>query len=171
MVENVHCRRYRHAHRPGHGVSRGCDVVVRSQRSVRVRPDRSGPTSLQTIQTGTRPLTSGESTKVQFESPLQAANERAKAQAFVESTQLLATAAQIDPNVRFDFNLDTAFRDALSGVSPAGWIATREQADAGKLAAAQMQQAADAAHALAEGAEVATRIGDAAQSIKRAGVV
>jgi hypothetical protein len=64
MTETVHCRRYRHAHRLGHGVSRGCDVVVRSHRSVRIRPG-VGPTQLQTIQSGTRPLTSGESTKVE----------------------------------------------------------------------------------------------------------
>lgn len=112
----------------------------------------------------------GRDVRWQFESPLQAANERAKAQAFVESTQLLATAAQIDPNARFDFNLDVAFRDALSGVSPANWIATREEADAGKQQAAQMQQAAAAAQALSQGADVATKMGGAAEAMKRAGV-
>jgi hypothetical protein len=64
MVETVHCRRVRHVHRHGHELSRGCDVVVRSHRSVRVRPDRYGPSTLQTIQSGTRPVTSGESTRV-----------------------------------------------------------------------------------------------------------
>jgi hypothetical protein len=63
-VEPVHCRRYRHAHHPGHGWGRGCDVVRRDTGIV-VRPDRFGPTPLQTIQSGTRPLTSGESTRVE----------------------------------------------------------------------------------------------------------
>ena len=67
-IEAVHCRRTRHAHRHGHGLSRGCDVV-RSGKGIVVRkrawwrPDRFGPTTLQTIQTGTRPLRSGESTR------------------------------------------------------------------------------------------------------------
>lgn len=113
----------------------------------------------------------------QFESPLQAANERAKSQAFVESTQLLATAAQIDPSVRFDFNLDTAFRDALSGISPADWIVPEDEANAAKQQEAQVRQAAMAAEALATGADVATRMGNAgeaagnaAQKLQEAGV-
>ena len=56
MVETVHCRRIRHAHRLGHGLSRGCDVVVRSHRSVRVRPDHYGPTPLRPSSPATRPL-------------------------------------------------------------------------------------------------------------------
>ena len=68
MVETVHCRRVRHAHRHGHGLSRGCDVVRRDKgivvrKRAWWRPDRFGPTTLQTIQTGTRPLRSGESTR------------------------------------------------------------------------------------------------------------
>ncbi|MBZ0149248.1 MAG: head-tail connector protein [Pseudorhodoplanes sp.] len=116
----------------------------------------------------------GRDVRWQFESPLQAANERAKAQAFVESTQLLATAAQIDPNVQFDFNLDTAFRDALAGVSPASWIVPREDADAARAQTAQMLGAAAAAQALAQGAqgiEAATKMGGAVETMKRAGVV
>lgn len=110
----------------------------------------------------------GRDVRWQFDSPLQAANERARAQAFVESTQLLATAAQIDPAARFDFNLDTAFRDALAGISPAGWIVPREEADAAKQQAAQMQQAAAAARALSQGADVATKVSGAADAMQRA---
>ena len=67
-IEAVHCRRTRHAHRHGHGLSRGCDVVRRDKgivvrKRAWWRPDRFGPTTLQTIQTGTRPLRSGESTR------------------------------------------------------------------------------------------------------------
>lgn len=100
----------------------------------------------------------------QFESPLQSANDRVKATAFQESAQLLAQAAQLDPNVRFDFNVDKAFRDALSGVAPADWI---EDEDASMQAKQQAQQAAmaqQAAQAMATGADVATRMGTAVQS-------
>jgi hypothetical protein len=115
----------------------------------------------------------------QFESPLQAANDRVKSEAFAQSAQLLAQAAQLDPNVRYDLDIDTAFRDALSGVAPAKWLVPKEQADAQKKVAAQQQQAAQAAQALATGADVATKMGtavqsagDAAQSVQtaRAGV-
>jgi hypothetical protein len=60
LIEPVHCRRFRHAHPRGHGLSRGCDSV----RGVRL-PPRFGPTPAQTIQSGTRPVTSGESTRTE----------------------------------------------------------------------------------------------------------
>jgi hypothetical protein len=115
----------------------------------------------------------------QFESPLQAANDRVKSTAFTQSAQLLAEAAQLDPNVRYDLDIDTAFRDALGGVAPAKWIVDKKTADANKQQAAMQQQAAAAAQALATGADVATKMGtavqsagDAAQSVQaaRAGV-
>jgi hypothetical protein len=115
----------------------------------------------------------GKEISWQFESPLQAANDRVKSQAFAQSAQLLAEAAQIDPNVRFDFNIDKAFRDALSGIAPAGWVMSEEQAAALKAQAAQVQQAQQAAAAMATGADVATKMatavkgaGDAAQSLQ-----
>jgi hypothetical protein len=100
----------------------------------------------------------------QFESPLQAANERLKSQAFQESAGLLKMAAELDPGVRHNFNLDQAFRDALGGVAPATWIVPEEQAQEAKGQEAQMQQAAAAAEAMATGADVVDRIGTAAQS-------
>lgn len=121
----------------------------------------------------------GKEINWQFESPLRAANDRVKSEAFSQSAQLLAQAAQIDPNTRFDFDVHTAFRDALAGVAPAKWIPTEEVSNANKQNAAQQQQAAAAAEALATGADVATRMGtavksagDAAQSVQtaRAGV-
>jgi uncharacterized membrane protein YgcG len=63
-VEPVHCRRYSHAHRHGHPFSRGCGVV-RRDRGVVVPGGYFEPTPLQTIQSGTRPLRSGESTRVE----------------------------------------------------------------------------------------------------------
>lgn len=110
------------------------------------------------------PVLRGREINWQFESPLQAANERVKSQAFQQSAELLAMAAQIDPAVRYDFNLDKAFRDALGGVAPADWVVPVEAAAAAKQQAEQLQQAEAAAQAMATGADVATRMGTAVKS-------
>ncbi len=101
----------------------------------------------------------------QFESPLQAANDRVKSQAFQQSMELLAQAAQIDPAVRHDFNLDKAFRDALSGIAPADWQVPEEQAEQGKAQERQMAQLQQAAAAVGQGAEVAGQVGSAVEQM------
>jgi hypothetical protein len=69
LLEPIHCRRIPHAHRGEHDLSRGCDTA-RGRRGVvtreRVRTPGSGFTDnpLKTIQSGTQPLGSGESTRV-----------------------------------------------------------------------------------------------------------
>lgn len=98
----------------------------------------------------------GRDIQWRFESPLQAANDRVKSQAFAQSAQLLAQAAQIDPSVRFDVDVAKAFRDALGGVAPSAWIVPEEQAQAAKQQEAEAQlaqqamQAAIAANAATE---------------------
>ena len=55
LTEDVHCRKYRHRHKRGHGWSRGCGVEAKTsspQRSGIVRdggitPQRTAPASLQ----------------------------------------------------------------------------------------------------------------------------
>jgi len=113
----------------------------------------------------------------QFESPLQAANERVKSEAFIQSSQLLTQAMQLDPSVRYDLDIDTAFRDALGGIAPAKWIVPVEQAEQSKAQERQLQQAQQAAQAMATGADVATRMGtavesagNAAQAVRDAGI-
>jgi hypothetical protein len=101
----------------------------------------------------------------QFESPLQAANDRLKAEAFNQAGQLLAQAAQLDPGVRFDLDIDTAFREALNGIVPASWIVPKEMADSAKAQEAQIQRAQQAAQAMATGADVAQRVGGAVEQI------
>lgn len=72
----------------------------------------------------------GKEIQFQFESPIQAASKRANAQVFQQSAQLLAIAAQIDPAARHDFDVRTAFRDALDGSgAPAEWIVPQDVAD------------------------------------------
>jgi len=110
------------------------------------------------------PVLRGREINWQFESPLQAANDRLKSEAFQQSAALLAQAMQLDPALRADFNLDQAFRDALGGVAPATWIVPIEQAQADKEQQAQVAQAQAAAQAMATGADVATRMGTAVES-------
>lgn len=101
----------------------------------------------------------------QFESPLQEANDRLKATAFNDASQLLAQAATLDPGVRFDLDVDTAFRDALSAVAPAKWVVPKEVADNAKAQQAQIDRAAQAAQAMATGADVATKMGGAVEQL------
>ena len=111
----------------------------------------------------------------QFESPLQEANSRAKSLAFRETAELMAIAAQMDPGTRFDVDIDKAFRQALGGVAPADWEVPKEIADNAKAQQAQIDRAAQAAQAMSMGADVATKVGgavqtmgDAAQSVQAA---
>lgn len=89
-----------------------------------------------------------------FESPLQAANDRVKSEAFAQAAQLLAQAAQIDPNVRFDLDIDKAFRDALGGVAPAAWIVPEDAAQAARQQAQETAAMEQAAAMLGGGAPV-----------------
>lgn len=115
----------------------------------------------------------GQEVRFTFESPIQAAQTRANSQAFLQSSQLLAAAMQLDPNTRFDFDVRQANRDAIEGTgAPANWIRPKEQAD--KLAAQATQaevEKSDEAETMAmmgQGADIAARAGDAMSSINQA---
>jgi hypothetical protein len=107
----------------------------------------------------------GQDINWQFESPLQEANDRVKSEAFVQAGQLLAQAAQLDPGVRFDLDIDTAFREALGGIVPANWVVPKEQADNAKAQQQQIDRATQAAQAMAGAADVAGKVGGAMQTI------
>src|SRR5262245_21273884 len=117
----------------------------------------------------------GEDVRFQFESPLQAASERAKAQAFLQAGQLLQAALAFDPAVRHDVDIDKAFRDAALGSGiPAEWLVDEKAAAQAKQAErrqtaerAAAQQQLDAASQVAD---VAGRAGQAAQQLQAAGV-
>jgi len=113
----------------------------------------------------------GQDIRWQFESPLQAATERAKSEAFLQAAQLLEVAAQIDPMTKHDFDCATAFRDAMIGTgAPPKWVPDKERANKAKEAEAQQQQAMQMAQAAATAAAVAQQVGDAGQSLKAAGI-
>lgn len=112
----------------------------------------------------------GQDIRFTFESPLQAAQSRANSQAFMQTAQLLATAAQIDPTVKRDIDVDKAFRDAAEGAgAPADWFIDPDVANQLKQQdaqqAAQQQQIAQTMATVGAGADVAGKAGDAMQKI------
>jgi hypothetical protein len=106
----------------------------------------------------------GQSIRFQFESPLQAANERAKTQAFMEASQLLAQAVQLDPTTKHDLDVNKAFREALVGVAPADWVVPEEEAQKAKQAEREMMMREQMALTAAKTAALVQQGGDAAQS-------
>lgn len=107
----------------------------------------------------------GQEIRFQFDTPLQAAAERAKAQAFRDAIQITVEAAQVKPDVSVNLDIDKAYRDALyGGGSPADWILPLDQVAKIKQQNADAQARQQAAAQVAQGTDMATRVGKAAQS-------
>jgi head-to-tail connecting protein len=121
----------------------------------------------------------GQPIAFKFQNPLVAAEAEQKTNSFVKLSQLLGAAMQIEPTTRADVDMDAAFRDAVPGTgSPASWLLPKDKADQLKAQMAQEQQAAAAAAKLSAGAQVgsqvgqaAKNVGDAAQSMRAAGML
>jgi len=117
------------------------------------------------------PVLRGTEIRFEFDSPLQAGVKRANAQAFMESANLLATAAQLDPNAVATFNTQQAIRDALDGAgAPSKWMNTDEEAAAIIDARQQAEAEANMAAQVQQGIGMLQQAGDAGQSLAMAGV-
>ena len=118
----------------------------------------------------------GQDIRFIFDSPLTVAATRANAQAFTQVGQLMQLGVTIDPNIKSDFDVDTAFRDAVEGSgAPARWLVPKAKADAEKAAnrkaqAAQQQMQQQMATA-DQGATVAGKIGAAATTLQQGGLM
>lgn len=110
------------------------------------------------------PELSGAELKWQFQSPLAEASQKAKAFAFQESANLLAIAAQIDPNLRSEWDVRTDFRDALRSIKAS--VVDQEVSDAAIEQAEQMAQLQNALGMAQQGAAAAAQVGKAAQSFE-----
>ena len=111
-----------------------------------------------------------------FDSPLTLAASRANAQAFTQVGQITQLAVQLDPTVVHDLDVDEAYRDALDGSgAPATWITPKKQADklkaAARAQAAQQQQQQQMMETASQGADVATKIGNAANMLSQGGIL
>ena len=75
----------------------------------------------------------GREVRWQFESPLQEAHERAKAQAFMQVAHLTQLAASADPAIIHDIDIAKSYRDAVTGTgAPADWLVPVEKAQPGE---------------------------------------
>ncbi|MEN3145699.1 portal protein [Neorhizobium sp. IRAMC:178] len=106
-----------------------------------------------------------------FESPLNTAEGRALVASFQESVQILAGSSQFDDTIPATMDFAKMTKDAVKGTgAPADWfkdeVEATEEADRQK----QVDNLAAAAAMLQTGASVGQQVGDAAQSLKAAGV-
>jgi hypothetical protein len=114
-----------------------------------------------------------------FRSPIDTAEGEQKTTSFTRVSQLLAAAIEIEPNVRADVDIDTAFRDAVAGTgAPANWLVdekvamqTKQNMQAQQAAAAQAQKLGQLAEAGGKIGAAAQNIGDASTSLQDAGLV
>jgi len=115
----------------------------------------------------------------QFDTPITVAAEKALVGAFQAFVQTLVEGAQVDPDVVLNADMNTATREALGGTgSPAKWLYSTDKVKQLQAQKQQEKAAAAAAQQVATGADVATRVGnaaqsagDAAQSLQGAGVL
>lgn len=85
----------------------------------------------------------GMERQFEFESPLKAASEKAKAGQFIEAQQIIAAAQANDPTTALILDGQKATRDVLHAVVPAEWLrteATVEQMVSNQRAQQQQQQ-------------------------------
>lgn len=117
----------------------------------------------------TPPQLRGQEIRFTFDTPLQEASERAKTQAFRDAAQITVEAAQIDPTVSMNLDVDKGYRDAVYGTgAPAEWIRPEQQVALLKQQHAQAQQAQQQADQVAQGTDIAGRMGKAAEGAGRA---
>ncbi|RVG88677.1 portal protein [Sinorhizobium meliloti] len=112
----------------------------------------------------------GQNITYEFNNSLKEARDRQTINAFQESGQLIAMAAQMDPSTVAEVDIRTAFRDAFGSVpgSRADWLVDQEQAQMGRQ---QMEQAMAQQQQLRQASEVATvagQAGAAAQEVQAA---
>jgi hypothetical protein len=104
-----------------------------------------------------------------FRSPLHDAIERKQSGAFVETTQLLENAMQLDPTLANEIDLHVAFRDALVGVgAPAKWRRDEEVADKMSQDQRDQQEQAQTIATMQQGGQAGEAVGKAGQAIQQA---
>lgn len=111
----------------------------------------------------------GQDIQFSFESPLQSAIGQEKQGKLQATAEMLQISSNIDPSVKADVDIRTAFRDAMDGAGvPARWL--RSEDDANKMLQQQAQQQQDAAamQQASQGAETLQSVADAAQSFNEA---
>jgi hypothetical protein len=113
----------------------------------------------------------GAETTFTFDSPLNTAEGRALVASFQESVQILAGASQFDNKIPATMDFAKMTKDAVKGTgAPADWFNDEEVATEEADRQKQVDNLQQAAAMLAGGAGVAQQVGDAAQSLQKAGI-
>lgn len=104
----------------------------------------------------------GRTIEFAFESPLHDAVEREKGQRFIETSQMLSQAIQLDPTTAHIVDASKALRDVLKAVGvPAAWTRTEGEVEALIDADKQAQQSAQLLQQMQQGADVAKTLNEA----------
>lgn len=108
----------------------------------------------------------GSEVQFRFESPLREAAERMKGQTFLQTKQMIAEAAPLDPMAPAMFDARTALRDALRGVgTPAKWLRSEQQVAAIEQGQQKEQAMQKLLGTISQGADVAQKVGNAAEAL------
>lgn len=112
----------------------------------------------------------GQEITFEFNNSLKAARDRQVIEGFVQSGQLIAAAARMDPRSVADVDVRTAFRDAFGAVegAKADWLLDPAIADQARQKMDEAMQAERAAAAIGQGAEIADTAGGAAKKFSEA---
>ena len=101
----------------------------------------------------------------EFDTPITVATEKALLGLYQGMVQTLVEGAQVDPTVALLADMPKAARGAIDGNgSPPDWLVSEDQFAQLKAQKQQQDAATAAAEQVAHGADVATRVGKAAQS-------
>ena len=110
----------------------------------------------------------GQDRVFEFESPLRAAAEKAKAGQFIEAGQIISAAAQLDPTNALIVNSKKATRDVLHGTVPAAWLNTESEVEAMIANQKAAEQQAKIMALMEQGAGIAKTASEAAANVSQA---
>lgn len=101
-----------------------------------------------------------------FKSPLTSALEQQKSSLFMQTKAMIADTIPMYPGASSMIKFDEALRDSLDGLgTPASWLTNKKEAAAIAVAQQKQAQAQQLLTTMGQGADVATKIGNAQQAL------
>ena len=107
-----------------------------------------------------------------FQSPLRNMADANKASVFVQGLGMMGQAAQFDPALTASVDIGAGLKDSLRAMGyPATWIADDKKVEAVRQQLQQKAAAQQGITTLGAGADIGTRVGDAAHKLSQAGIL
>jgi hypothetical protein len=133
-----------------------------------MRAGAYGPTNRLGIPVNMPPSLFGQNITYEFNNSMKEARDQQIVQGFQQSASLIEMAATLDPNIGSEVNVQLAFRDAFGAVpgSRADWLNDPKVVAAERQQRAEQQQAQQTMDDIGQGADVAGRVGQAAQYLQ-----